>query len=52
LGSKYQAIGKLWKENWARVVPFFEFPAEVRKVIYTTKGRSPKPLSLQLIADC
>jgi len=37
-GSKYQAIGKIWKENWARVVPFFEFPAEVRKVIYTTNA--------------
>ena len=37
-GSKDQAIGKLWKENWARVVPFFEFPAEVRKVIYTTNA--------------
>jgi transposase-like protein len=34
-GAKYQAIGKRWKENWVRVVPFFEFPAEVRKGIYT-----------------
>ena len=37
-GDKYRAIGKLWKENWERVIPFFAFPAEVRKVIYTTNA--------------
>jgi putative transposase len=37
-GHKYKAIGKLWKENWERVIPFFEFPEEVRKVIYTTNA--------------
>jgi len=35
-GGQYKAIGKLWKENWERVIPFCAFPAEVRKVIYTT----------------
>ena len=37
-GSKYKAIGKLWRENWERVMPFFAFPEEVRKVIYTTNA--------------
>ena len=37
-GGKYQAIGKLWKENWDRISPFFEFPAEVRRMIYTTNA--------------
>ncbi len=37
-GGKYRAIGKLWKENWEHVIPFFAFPAEVRKVIYTTNA--------------
>lgn len=48
-GSKYQAIGKLWKENWARVVPFFDFPAEVRKVIYTTNAVESLHMSLRKI---
>jgi putative transposase len=48
-GSKYQAIGKLWKENWARVIPFFEFPAEVRKVIYTTNAVESLHMSLRKI---
>jgi putative transposase len=34
-GHKYQAIGQLWKENWERVIRFFQFPAEIRRVIYT-----------------
>jgi putative transposase len=37
-GNKYKAIGKLWKEHWERVIPFFAFPEEVRKVIYTTNA--------------
>ena len=37
-GDKYKAIGKLWKENWDRIIPFFAFPQEVRKVIYTTNA--------------
>jgi len=48
-GSKYQAIVKLWKENWGRVVPFFEFPAEVRKVIYTTNAVEARHMSLRKI---
>jgi len=48
-GQKYQAIGKLWKENWTRVVPFFEFPEEVRKVIYTTNAVESLHMSLRKI---
>jgi putative transposase len=35
-GEKYPAIVKSWRANWAKVTPFMEFPAEIRKVIYTT----------------
>ncbi len=48
-GSKYQAIGKLWKENWTHGVPFFAFPAEVRKVIYTTDAVESLHMSLRKI---
>lgn len=34
----YRAIGKLWQEHWAQVVPFFQFPEAVRRVIYTTNA--------------
>jgi putative transposase len=48
-GSKYQAVGKLWRENWTHVVAFFEFPAEVRKVIYTTNAVESLHMSLRKI---
>ncbi len=30
---KYPAIARLWREQWERVIPFFAFPEEVRKVV-------------------
>jgi len=48
-GTKYRAIGKLWQENWERVIPFFAFPAEVRKVIYTTNAVESLHMSLRKI---
>jgi putative transposase len=48
-GNKYQAIGKLWKDNWERVIPFFDFPPEVRRVIYTTNAVESLHMSLRKI---
>src|SRR5215831_10183199 len=35
-GKQYASISMLWKRNWERVIPFFAFPPEIRKIIYTT----------------
>jgi putative transposase len=35
-GEKYPVIVRSWRQNWEKVTPFLDFPAEVRKVIYTT----------------
>jgi putative transposase len=48
-GHKYQAIAKLWKEQWDRVIPFFEFPPDVRRVIYTTNAVESLHRSLRKI---
>lgn len=48
-GGKYQAIGKLWKEHWARITPFFDFPAEVRRMIYTTNAVESLHMTLRKI---
>ena len=34
--KKYPSIVPSWERNWEQVIPFFSFPTEVRKVIYTT----------------
>jgi len=48
-GHKYQAIGRLWKANWERVIPLFEFPAEIRRAIYTTNAVESLHMSLRKI---
>jgi putative transposase len=35
-GKKHPTIGQSWRRAWEHVIPFFAFPPEVRRVIYTT----------------
>jgi len=34
--SKYSYAIKSWENNWENLTAFFEFPVEIRKIIYTT----------------
>ena len=33
---KYPVISDIWKRNWSGISPFFAFPEDIRKAIYTT----------------
>jgi transposase-like protein len=33
-GEKYRAVVRIWRDNWANIIPFFPFPPEIRKVVY------------------
>jgi len=48
-GKKYPAIGRLWNEQWERVIPFFAFTPEIRKVIYTTNAVESLHMSLRKV---
>ncbi len=37
-GKKYPAIAQSWRRNWSEVIPFFAFPDDVRRMIYTTNA--------------
>jgi putative transposase len=37
-GARYPAIAPAWRRQWEQVVPFFTYPLEVRKIIYTTNA--------------
>ena len=37
-GRKYAAIGQSWRRAWGEVVPFYAFPLEVRRLLYTTNA--------------
>lgn len=36
--SKHPAISPAWRCDWARLTVFFDFPPDIRKVIYTTNA--------------
>lgn len=33
--TEYLPIGQSWRRNWSRLTPFFLYPLEIRKAIYT-----------------
>lgn len=35
-GDAYPSIGKSWRAHWPNLITFFDYPPEIRKVIYTT----------------
>lgn len=35
-GAKYPLVVESWQRNWLRLTRFFEYPAAIRKVVYTT----------------
>lgn len=34
----FPAIGRSWQHHWENIIPFFDYPQEIRKVIYTTNA--------------
>jgi putative transposase len=37
-GRKFPTVVAAWRRAWAQVIPFFTFPPEIRRVIYTTNA--------------
>lgn len=35
-GTQYPYICRSWKDNWEQLIPFLQYPLEIRKMIYTT----------------
>ena len=36
--EKYPQISKSWRTHWSNLITFFNYPADIRKVIYTTNA--------------
>jgi transposase-like protein len=37
-GQRFPTVVASWRRAWAHVIPFFAFPPEIRRVIYTTNA--------------
>jgi hypothetical protein len=42
----YPTISQMWRRNWEHLTPFFAYPADIRKVIYTTNAVESLNMSL------
>jgi putative transposase len=36
--GKYPRISRSWRTNWANLITFFQYPKDIRKIIYTTNA--------------
>ena len=45
----YPSISKSWRAQWARVIPLFAFPADIRRVIYTTNALESLNMTLRKV---
>jgi len=48
-GKKYPTIAPSWQRAWQQVIPFFAFPPEVRRIIYTTNAIESLHMQLRKI---
>jgi len=42
-------VSQIWRRHWDRIMPFLAYPAEIRKVIYTTNAVESLNMSLRKI---
>jgi putative transposase len=47
--ATHPTISQVWQRNWQRITPFFAYPNEIRKVIYTTNAVESLNMSLRKI---
>jgi putative transposase len=47
--KKYPTISKSWLNHWERIIPFFAFPADIRKAIYTTNAIESMNMTLRKV---
>src|SRR3546814_10096964 len=45
--QKFPTVAAAWRRAWEQVIPFFAFPPEVRRVIYTTNRSEEHTSELQ-----
>ncbi len=47
--ARYPTISKSWLAHWERIIPFFGFPADIRKAIYTTNAIESLNMTLRKV---
>jgi len=45
--GRYPTVSKSWRTHWAKIIPMFAFPDDIRKVIYTTNAVESVTMTLR-----
>jgi len=48
-GQRYPTIVAAWRRVWMRVIPFFAFPPDIRRILYTTNAIESLHMQLRKI---
>jgi putative transposase len=48
-GIRFPTVAAMWQRQWQQVIPFFAYPPEVRKIIYTTNSIESPHMCLRKI---
>jgi len=49
-GRRFPTIAAMWQRQWEQVIPFFAYPPEVRRIVYTTNSIESMYMQLRKIA--
>ena len=47
--AKFPSISAAWRKNWERLTPFFAYPEDIRRVIYTTNAIESMNMTLRKV---
>lgn len=47
--KQYPNISQIWHRHWVNIIPFFGYPPEIRKVIYTTNAIESVNMTLRKV---
>jgi putative transposase len=47
--ARFPSVSQVWRRNWGRIIPFFNYPADIRRAIYTTNAIESLNRSLRKI---
>jgi len=48
--NAYPPIARSWRNHWQRIIPFFDYPPEIRRIIYTTNAIESVNMSLRKVS--
>lgn len=47
--EKFPTISQSWLKHWENIIPFFDYPADIRKAIYTTNAIESMNMTLRKV---